>query len=434
MGFRAMEIATNVDGKHSSCRGLMSGLLLCLFTNPITAGASVSDPDLVDNLFEEYFLQPCRDGLRDPVNGLPAKGWSQAEYTAYNDAICSVYFSAGTFNSTDTFASTSNTGSIAAQSKTSDTVAQQQVDSVQDRLDELMEEEPESGGGWGLLLSAQKGETERVSTNDEVGYDSDLDGVVIGGDYRFDNSLVVGVAVGNTTDDASFDGGGGSLETESQSVMGYFTYVLSDNAYIDGYFGVAPLDYSSERDVSVDGEAADNFGFTGIITSEFEGDQTLYGISGGYDWYPSDFSYGVFGALDYSETDIDDYVEEGTTGLELIFPDQSSESMTLTLGVTGSYTIDMGWGVLVPNVSISAVHEEENDSRSFDARLVVMPAVDTSSYTLETDSPDRDYMISSIGVVIALNSGAQFFATYEQLSSHDFLESSAYTVGFLTEF
>lgn len=414
------------------CPGGRVGALALVLSLPVAGpvGAqALSDPDFVDNRFEDYYIQPCLDGFAV----LTARGWSVQEITEYNNAICAVVFNAGTFNSSETYSSTSNIGSIGAQTKTSDAVARQQADSVASRLDEIQEEE-EPDGGWGLLLSAQTGETEREATNREVGYDSDLDGFVGGGDYRFGDGLVVGVALGVTSDEASYENDAGELETESRSLMAYATRLVGDNAYVDGYLGFAALDYSSERDIRVDGEAADNFGFTGVIDSDFEGDQLLAGISGGFDWYRGNTTYGVFGALDYVETEVDGYEEEGTTGLELEYPDQESKSLTLMLGVNGSHAVDMGWGQIIPNASIAAVYQGEDDSREFDARLLLYSDADTRALTLETDSPDREYLITTLGVVFAMNGGNQFFATYEFLSSHDFLDTWAFSAGLLAEF
>jgi uncharacterized protein YhjY with autotransporter beta-barrel domain len=421
-------------------RGLGSGpsaivvaTLLLSPTAALSAGSVVDDPDFVDNKFESYMLRPCIDGAVDLFLN---QGWTLPEIEAYDAAICTVVFNQGNFNSgggVEGYASTTNAGTVAAQSKTADSLAAQQIESVQGRLDEIKEEE-EPSGGIGLLLSVQGGETERVSTNNEVGYDSDLEGFVGGLDYRFNDKLITGIAIGVTSDDAAFDGSDGFLETDSESLLLYTTYLISDNAYIDAYIGVASLEYSTEREGTIDGSLGDDFGLAGKVSADYDGDQTLVGVSTGYDWFRNRFAYGVSAALDYSKTEIDSYEEKGGTGLELAFPDQEFESLTLALGVNGSYTVDMGWGALIPNIRVAAVHEDMNDARSFDARLIVMPDVDTTSLTLETDSPDRDYILSTLGIVLAMNSGAQYFMTYENMSSHDFLETWSLSAGLLVEF
>lgn len=394
------------------------------------ADSLVTDPDFIDDQFEAYYLEPC---LADPLV-LAARGWTADDINEYTAAICSVVFS-GSFSSSEAYQSTSNVGAVGAQSRSSDTVADRQQKSVEERLAEIKVEEPEDRrDGIGLLLAVQTGETERASTNREVGYDSDLDGMLAGLDYRFGKSLVAGFAAGFTIDDASFEGGGGFLETESRSLTVYMTYALDDSAYIDAYVGMARLDYDTERNASIDGEPGDNFGFTGSSSAKFDGDQTLLGASIGYDWFRGNLTFGVNSAIDYRETEVDDYNEEGNTGLELEYPEQKSESLLFRVGATAGYAVSTGWGTLTPNVGLSAVREEENDSRSFSVKSVLFPDSDPTSLTLETDDPDRDYALASVGVVLAPSSATQVFVNYEEITGHKFLDTWTVTAGFLTEF
>lgn len=217
-------------------------------------------------------------------------------------------------------------------------------------------------------------------------------------------------------------------------MIGYVTYLVGDGAYINGYLGYAPLEYENERNFTIDGAPGDDLGVSGRITSDYDGDQTMAGISGGYDWFPAGYTVGVFANLDYSETEIDGYQEEGDTNFELIFPEQRSRSGTVTLGVNGSFVVDMGWASLIPNASLAAVHETQQDSRQFAARLVLIPDNHPDEFILETDNPDRDYAIATLGAVIATNSGLQFFVTYEKLLEHDFLDTWSLSAGVLFEF
>ena len=418
--------------------GIVTAITVIFTALPVSplraAGSLVENPNLVDDKFEAYILQPCLDGLLTLIN---VKGWTILEAFEYDQAICDVFFNQGNFNNangTTGYVSSVNAGTASAQSKTSDTNAREQIDSIEDRLAEIKEEEDQPRGGIGVLLAVQEGETERVSTDNEVGFDSDLDGVVAGLDYRFNDKLVTGFALGNTKDDAKFDSSNGFLETESRSILVYSTYLISDQAYLDFYLGVAELEYETRRDLSIDGSPGDNFGFSGTVTADYEGDQNFAGISSGYDWYRGNFSYGVSAAVDYIKTEVDDYVESGNTNLELEFRKQDFKSLTLGVGVNGSYSIDVGWGSLIPNFGIVAYHEYESDARKLNARLVVMPDVDQTSLTLETDDPDRDYFIVTLGFVVATNAGAQFFVTYEQLEEHRFIDNSSLSAGVLYEF
>ena len=233
--------------------------------------------NVVDNNCVDYYIEPCV--LGNLVLSAPPYNWNPAEQIEYGLAICAQVYS-GSFTSAENYASTSGVGAISAQSATSEAVARQQADSIQDRLDELQDEEQPSGS-WGLLLSVQGGETERSETTNELGYDSELEGVVIGLDYRFNDALVAGVAVGFTTDEVKYDGDTGDLETESESVIAYLTYLIGAGGYVNGYLGVTSLEYSNKRNFTIDGEPGDNFGVSGTIIGDYEGDQSMAGISVG---------------------------------------------------------------------------------------------------------------------------------------------------------
>jgi outer membrane autotransporter protein len=391
--------------------------------------------DEIDDDFEEVLFGLCENFTFIFFND----NWTPESLRQLNDLCLNVLLS-GVTPSSD-YNSSSNIGSSGANGKTSTTSAQVQVDSIQDRLDALQEEEDPESGSWGLLLATQTGETEREDTANEIGYDSDLSGVVIGGDYRFNDRLVTGFAFGNTTDEASFDGDAGELDTTSDSILLYATYIPVDGAYIDGYIGDSKLEFESERDISFTGTAASPADLSGTATGDYDGDQSIYGVSGGYDWYIDNWSIGAFVAIDISETDIDAYEEDGganPTGLEFSYEKQEIDSETSTVGLNVSYSIDQGWGVLVPMFSISSIHQSDDESREFTFQPAFIPSssttpVDQTTIATQTDDPDRNYMLTSIGLVAALNNGTQIFATYEQISSHDFLDVWSFNIGVLIE-
>ncbi len=405
------------------------GILALLFLHRAeAAGSLVTDPDFVDNQFENYIVIPCNTA---PID-LLAQGWTSPEITRYSNEVCSPLFPGG-FNNSGSYASTSNIGSVGALDNSSDSVAQKQAGTVKSRLDEIKEEEIPQGG-WGMLLAVQSGETERVSTNNEVGYDSDLEGIVVGFDYRFNDKQIVGAALGITSDEARYDGSAGFLNTDSNSLTVYTTYLLNQNAYFDAYFGYADLDYENSRDISISGDPGLPIaGLNGTVRSKFGGNQWLLGTSYGIDWYPGKSTYGLLAALDYTRTTIDNHEEEGSTNLELRYEEQTTDSLTITLGGNWSYTLDMGWAALIPNASLAGVLQTEDDANISKARLANMPTV-VPLLELQSDKPDTEYVLGSLGVVLAMNSGSQFFFTYEKIASHDFIDNWAVSLGYLTEF
>ncbi|HEY3486635.1 MAG TPA: autotransporter outer membrane beta-barrel domain-containing protein, partial [Gammaproteobacteria bacterium] len=309
-------------------------------------------------------------------------------------------------------------------------------------------------GGFGILVTALSSETERDGTELENGFESDLSGFVLGTDYQFSDSFIMGVLVGSTEDDLSVVGGGGGLETESSSQTVYATWTPIDNLSVDFYYGNVDSDIESVRNLNITSPSAN---LKGVITGSYDAEQTIQGASISYDWSSGAWSLGGFIGLDSVKTETDGYTEEGQrtnspgpseppttpqegdpTGFELIYPDQEIESATRSIGLRASYSAQYGWGMLLPNIKIISVKENKNDARTIP---VIFASTAASSIPGEiepfftgTDDPDRDYMTSGLGLVVALNNGVQIFLDYEQRSGHDFLETSSITLGALIGF
>ncbi len=383
-----------------------------------------------DDGFEEYLDTLCNTNPFDPI----FQGWNAGDFAELN-ATCLTYLPSGGVVSSGTYQSSSNIGSTGAQGQTSDSTAKQQVESIRDRLADIETEEAEiEKGGWGLLLAAQLGESDREDTDNESGYESDLAGIVIGGDYRFNDALVVGGALGNTTDDAEFDNDTGELKTTSLTATGYFTYVPNERFYIDGYLGFGALDYEMERTVDFDGNAANNVNVDGTTTADFDGDQFLAGFSLGFLYSFGDLNVSPYFAVDTIKTEIDAYEEEGNTNLEFRYDDQKSRSQQETLGVNISRSFTRGWGYLTPSFDLALVHESKNDSREFEAVLVFFPeGSPTPGFVVVSDDPDREFGILRLALTAEMSNGTQYFASYEQNFSNDLIETWAINLGVLME-
>ena len=385
----------------------------------------------LDDDFEEILFGLCVN-----IFTLPGQGWDAESLTRLND-LCLNVLEGGTTPSSD-YQSSSNIGSSGATGRTASSTAQLQVDSVKDRLAAIQEEEAIDEGGWGMLFTVQTSETEREETDNESGYESDLEGVLIGGDYRFNNKFIAGIALGYTTDTAEFDNNTGELDTTNNTLTAYVTFLPTNNTYIDAYIGQADLSFDSEREIDFQGTPASPVAFQGTATGDYDGEQTMAGVSGGYDWYFGNLSIGAFVAYDISDTDIDGYDEDGITGLEFSYEDQEIESELTTVGINVAYDIDQRWGILSPTFSVSSVHQSKDDTRDFALQPSLIPfgvttPADQTTVFNETDEPDRDYLLSSIGLIALLNNGAQLFVTYEQMSSHDFIDTWSLSAGVLIE-
>lgn len=281
-----------------------------------------------------------------------------------------------------------------------------------------------TAGAFGGFVSAQTSRTKRKLTDLENGYNADLNGLLIGLDRRFGDTLVAGASLGRTDSDSTYLNDGGKMSSRNTTLMLYGTYLPVPGAYLGAYLGGGRGTQDATRRISAGM-------ISGNATSTTKSRQTLAGLSGGYDWYAGALTMGVNAATNYVRNRTGETTESGTTGLEFFYPEQTTASHTGTLGARASYRWGFAWGAIVPSVRTSYVHEFRDNARTVSPRLATGPAV---SFAFRTDAPDRNYFVSGIGTTIEFGRGFQLFADYEKRTGHAFLNTWAASAGLIFEF
>jgi uncharacterized protein with beta-barrel porin domain len=300
-------------------------------------------------------------------------------------------------------------------------------------LDEQQEEKDKGasadGGGWGLLVTPQYSKSNRPETDLENGYQSNLSGLVVGLDYRFSDSFVLGLAAGQTNDKANFNNNAGFLKTSNNTATLYGTWLYSERVAVDGYLGYGKLKLDNQHQFA--------FGslISGTMSGNTTGSQTMAGLSASYQTDVGRFNLAPSFNLDYIKTSINAYNERGsnvnTNLMALHYGDRSVTSLTSSLGGRVSTPYGYDWGTLVPSARLAAVHEFQNRTRQISNELVLTPG---TGFLVATDAPDRNYLISGLGVSAALNGGTQLFFDFEKRMQDRLLSSWAVSLGGLVEF
>jgi outer membrane autotransporter protein len=281
-----------------------------------------------------------------------------------------------------------------------------------------------TAGAFGGFVTAQTSRTKRALTDLENGYKADLNGLLIGLDRRFGNSLVVGASLGRTNTDSTYLGDAGTMSARNTTLMLYATYLPVPGAYLGGYVGGGRGSQDATRRISAGS-------ISGTAASSTDSRQTMGGLSGGYDLYFGALTVGVNAAMDTVRNRTDETTESGTTGLEFIYPEQTTSSRTGTLGTRASYRWPFTWGAIVPSVRAAYVHEYRDNARTVSPRLVTGPSV---VIPFRTDSPDRDYYVSGAGATLEAGRGLQFFVDYEKRGGHAFIDTWSASIGLIAEF
>lgn len=284
------------------------------------------------------------------------------------------------------------------------------------------------GTGWGLLVTPQYSKSNRTETDLENGYQSNLTGLNVGLDYRFSDSFVLGSTIGQTEDKATFLNNAGSLKNRNNTFTLYGTWLPSDKVSVDGYLGYGKLDTNSQRQFA--------FGpIFGTMSGATSGQQFMAGMSSSYQADVGRFNVSPFFNLDYIKTDFKGYNESGsnvnTNLMALHYGDRSTTSFTSSLGGRVGTSYGHDWGALMPSVHLATVHEFRNNAQQLYNELITTPG---TGFQVATDAPVRNYLISGLGVVAALNSGTQLYFDFEKRSRDRLLSNWAVSLGVLKEF
>jgi outer membrane lipase/esterase len=269
-------------------------------------------------------------------------------------------------------------------------------------------------GRLGVYINGQYGEGNRVSTQYEVGSDSDNYGFTAGADYRINNDWVAGAAFGYAESDSVYNRDAGDLMNRAYSGTIYTSYNVTDNLHIDGVFTATGNKYESSRNVLIPDA---NGNLTRVqAQSNHWGDQQRFSIGAGYSLPIESFTLGLRARTEYGRVNIDSYREKGAeangSNLNLSVEEQFNDTVITALGFDLSYAYSSSIGVFVPQINLDWEHEFKNDRRDIAVRYVIDP---NTMYNITTNSPDRDYLNFRAGISAIFANNLSAFVQYETL-------------------
>lgn len=314
----------------------------------------------------------------------------------------------------------SNTGTSAGLATSTHLSDQQYKKNIKDRLNKLKETTENYSSikdRLGFFMNGETNQTEQIETRFENGYDSDLAKFTAGVDYFFTDKFIAGFIIGYSNTDIDFIGGS-ETELNSVSTILYGSYAITDHFSIDSYAGWAGGDFDIKRQLSYKDIVANTSAST-------NSDKVLAGIATSYSFNINSFSITPRLKFDYTQTFIDSYNESGGKGLALHYKDQEITTLQTDIGVDATYAWSLPWGVILPRVGVSYVHEFSNDSRLIRTSFILDD--NSTEIAFNTNNPERDYMLTSAGISAVLPQGIQAFISYERTDFHRYFKES-YTV------
>jgi outer membrane autotransporter protein len=288
------------------------------------------------------------------------------------------------------------------------------------------------GEQWGFFVNGDISVGDRDDRGKEVGFDFDSWGLTSGVDYRFNNGLVLGGAVGYSAYEADLNQDGGTLDSESWTTQVYGTYDLTQNLYLDATVSISQMDFDQVRVIDLSG-ARDGVRPRALAFGSTEADQWATSLSINYRRaFANGWQVTPYGQFRYAETDIDGFTEQSTSIFALRYPDQSFTSQLLSAGVRVSKPFTLERGVLVPFADFAYEYENDIDGYTLQTNLVVAPSI--FGPEVEISDPDRTFARLNLGSSFVFRNGSQFFLSYSILLLESDTTSHTFYAGLRLEF
>jgi uncharacterized protein YhjY with autotransporter beta-barrel domain len=313
-----------------------------------------------------------------------------------------------------------------------------------------------SAGRLGVYLQGRLGTGDKERTRFEAGYDVDTLGFSGGADYRFTDSLVAGVALAYSEAESDFtrDSTGtkidGGFDSDGVTFSLYGSW-YGERAYVDLIASYGDVDFDSTRSIvyTVDAPA----GMVGdvvlpttdsvnrIARGRTSGDTVSVGLSAGMDWARGPWLFGPLVAVNYLDLSVDGFSESGADELNLLYDDQSAESLQLQLGLNLAYTVSTSRGVVVPYGSVVFISEQKDDQDSFRLRYLSDPCARADSgvttcsfFDVTSDDPDTSFLRWNVGLSAVLANDFSAYVDYTSIASLDSISYGEVTVGVRYQF
>lgn len=187
-----------------------------------------------------------------------------------------------------------------------------------------------------------------TNDNGTINLDHTLVGVSGGFDYRFSPELTAGFGIGYGRDVTAIGVNGTESRAEAVSIATYGSYRPGPGMFIDGLAGFSAMRFDAMRHVTATGD---------IARSVRSGDQIFGAISAGYEHRDEGLLVSSYGRLSGSRSTLEAFAETGAPIWNLVFGEQTVDTLSATLGLRVAYDIPTEWGVFTPRGRIEYTHD-----------------------------------------------------------------------------
>lgn len=255
----------------------------------------------------------------------------------------------------------------------------------------------------------------------------------VGADYRIDNNVVVGTAIGIVNDKADFKGDNGDMSMSGFNLTGFGTWYEQDVGYADMVVDISKNDFDLDRRINLPGRA-DEF-----ASGNTSGTRFTLAINAGRTFQRGATEFGPTFQLSVMKASIDGFNETSSlgngiaaSGTTLNVDKQSITSTRFSLGGEVRHAINTSKAVFVPSISVKLQKENETDKDAITARFTS----DESTNDVEFIGTTRDssVLLLSVGTTAVFPGSQSAFVYYDMRAQDDFASSNRLRVGYRMHF
>ena len=193
------------------------------------------------------------------------------------------------------------------------------------------------------------------------GYSLEGEGLVLGVDRSFGNTIRAGMLLGYGSSDLSWDKLAGSGSMNGKHIALYSGAELM-GFYLDGRIGYSSLDNSGTRIIATPA-------FSGSASADFDSNGINATLSAGYDFRIGSMHIGPVASLSYLHLDQDGFTDHGAGPFSVRIDNKSAEVVSGSAGLRFLGTFSPGNWRLRPQARISLIYGSWDDAESLDVHF-----------------------------------------------------------------
>jgi len=304
---------------------------------------------------------------------------------------------------------------------------------------EIFDQSNEAGGLFDQRLSGfMTGNvvfSKQSDTATETGFDGTTTQLTGGADYRINNQTFAGAALGLVRGSLDMKNNGGELTNNAGTILGYGSFNIKPNWYIDGTISSGVRYFKMTRAITF--QLGNNPAVNTSASSEPESIYAGFSLGTGFDkTFKNGHNLAFIANFNYNISKIDSFCEgacnNNPQAYSLKVGSQTITSKMINLGGQWSQTISWDWGVLIPQFSVNWVKEFEDKSDSINASFTNDPSGNTMSF--KSGNKDLSFVTVKLAASAIFPRGYSGFFQYETQQFVDDYQQYTVSLGARKEF